>query len=290
MKNLKRVLAVTDFSPLGDAAAHRGALLAARENSEFLIAHAIPGESALNRAFGSTGGLPARMRAVAEARLAALVQAARDLGVRRVRAEIVEGATQRTVADMTDRYEPDLLVIGAHGKGLRQQMFLGGTASRILAHIDCPVLVTRRRPRGDYQRTLTGVDLGPISDVVLRAALAVASQASITVAHVYQAPFEAKLRYKYFTEDDIAPYVKNAALAAERSMAALLAEPDIAGLNLKSLLIHGNPVSMLSQATKTLQADLIVAGKQGGSRLNEIVLGSVTRFLAYYAPCDVLVV
>ena len=107
MKNLKRILAVTDFSPLGDAAARRGALLAARENSEFLIAHAIPGESALNSAFGATGGLPTRMRAVAENRLAALVQAARDLGVRRVRAEIVEGTTQRTVADMTDRYEPD---------------------------------------------------------------------------------------------------------------------------------------------------------------------------------------
>ena len=61
-------------------------------------------------------------------------------------------------------------------------------------------------------------------------------------------------------------------------MTALLAEPDIAGRNLKSLLIHGNPVLTLSQATKTLQADLIVAGKQGGSRLNEIVLGSVTRF------------
>ena len=37
-------------------------------------------------------------------------------------------------------------------------------------------------------------------------------------------------------------------------------------------------------------ADLIVVGKHGGSRLEESVMGSITRLLAYYAPCDVLVV
>jgi nucleotide-binding universal stress UspA family protein len=39
-----------------------------------------------------------------------------------------------------------------------------------------------------------------------------------------------------------------------------------------------------------LGADLIVVGKHGGSRLEESVMGSITRLLAYYAPCDVLVV
>jgi nucleotide-binding universal stress UspA family protein len=37
-------------------------------------------------------------------------------------------------------------------------------------------------------------------------------------------------------------------------------------------------------------ADLIVVGKHGGSRLEESVMGSIARLLAYYAPCDVLVV
>ena len=39
-----------------------------------------------------------------------------------------------------------------------------------------------------------------------------------------------------------------------------------------------------------LGADVIVVGRHGGGRIRESLIGSVPRFLAYYAPCDVLVV
>ena len=39
---LKRILAATDFSALGDAAIHRAIVLAAREESELVILHAMP--------------------------------------------------------------------------------------------------------------------------------------------------------------------------------------------------------------------------------------------------------
>lgn len=287
---LKRILAATDFSPLGDAAIHRSALLAVRDGAELLIVHAMPKKSVLKSAFGIDDKLPVRMRSVAEKWLAALMQNARDIGISRVDAEIVEGTTRQTMAAVAANFHPELLAIGAHGRGLLQQMFLGGTASRILAHAEIPVLVVRRQPEADYRQALAGVDLGPISDVVIRAAAVVAAQGRITVAHVYQAPFEAKLRYKGIAEEDIAPYAEIEERAAQRNMAALLAESDLTGLNLKSLIIHGNPVEKLSEVANGLGADLIVAGQHGGSRLEETVLGSVTRFLAYYAPCDVLVV
>ncbi|MDP1652728.1 MAG: universal stress protein [Rhodocyclaceae bacterium] len=292
MTNLKRILATTDFSALGSGAIARAALLAAREDGELLIVHAIPRLSVLRGVFGADDELPIRMRTIAEASLAALVESAAQAGVRRVRGEIVEGSAHRAVADTADSFHPDLLVIGAHGKGLVRQFFLGGTASRILAHAACPVLVVRRAPEGDYRQALIAVDLMSMSraETVLRVGLVTAARARIAVINAYQSPFEAKLRYKGFPEEDIARYAEPEAQAAQRNMQTLLADPDLAGLALESRIVHGHPNPVLPDAASALSADLIVAGRHAGSRLEEAAMGSVSKFLVYYAPCDVLVV
>lgn len=290
MNTLKRILAATDFSRLGNDAVRRAALLAAREDAELLVVHAFPRLSALEAAFGLDDKLPARLRAAAEANIDALVDAARTAGAGRVRAEIAEGSAHRAMADAAETFRPDLVVIGAHGRGALQQFFLGGTASRILVQAACPVLVARQPAEADYCRALTAVDLRPRSEAVLRAALVVAARARITVLHAYRAPFEAKLRYKGFPEEDILRYAVTESRAARRNMDALLADPELAGLDIEHRIVHGDPNPALPDAARDLDADLIVVGKHGGSRIGEAVMGSVSRFLAYYAPCDVLVV
>lgn len=289
MMTLKRILAATDFSELGNAAVRRAALLAARDDAELLITHAFPRQSALEAAFGADD-LPARLRVAAETNMDALVVAGRSVGAPRVRAEIAEGSAHRAVADAVETFRPDLTVIGGHGRGALQQFFLGGTAARILAHAVGPVLVARRPAQADYVRALAAVDLGPHSDAVLRMALVVAARARVTVLHAYRAPFEAKLRYKGFSEKDILRYAEMESRAARRDMATLLADPELAGLDIEQRIVHGDPNPALPDTIRTLDADLIVVAKHGGSRLGETVMGSVPRFLAYYAPCDVLVV
>lgn len=289
MTPLKRILVGTDFSKLGNAAVRRAALLAAREDAELLVVHAFPRLSALEAAFGLDDALPARLRAAAESNVDTQVEAARTAGALRIRAEIAAGSAHRAVADATETFRPDLVVIGAHGQGELQQFFLGGTAARILAQAACPVLVTRQMATGDYHRALAAVDLGPRSDAVLRAAL-VAAQARVTVLHAYLAPFEAKLRYKGFPEEDIRRYAEVESRAAQRNLAALLADPELAGLDIEQRIVHGDPNPALPDAARELEADLIVVGRHSGSRIGEAVMGSVPRFLAYYAPCDVMVV
>ena len=290
MNTLKRILAATDFSPLGNDAVRRAAILAAREDAELLVVHAFPRLSALEAAFGLDDRLPNRLRAAAEANIDALAEAAQTAAAGRVRAEIAEGSAHRAVADASETFHPDLVVIGAHGRGALQQFFLGGTAARILVQAACPVLVARQPAEADYRRALAAVDLGPRSEAVLRAAIIVAARARVTAAHAYQAPFEAKLRYKGFSAEDIARYSEPEAQAAQRNVAALLADPELVGLDLKIRIVHGHPNPVLFDIANEMGADLIVAGKHGGSRLEESVMGSITRLLTYYAPCDVLVI
>lgn len=287
MSKLKRILAATDFSPLGDSALRRAALLAAREDAELLIVHAIPGTSALAEIFGSQDNLLARVRTVAEARLAALSKTAMDTGASRVFMEIVEGSARQAVKDVAGGFHPDLLVVGAHGRGILQQMFLGGTVSGVLVCVGCPVLVVRQAPHYDYRRALVAVDLGSRSEAVLRTALSTAGKASLTAIHAY---IEAKLRYEVFSDKDLSQCKEPETRAVERKMRTLLADPELAGRNLECRIVQGHPNSVLPEAAKTLDADIIVAGRHSGSRIEEAVMGSVVRFLTYNSPCDVLVV
>ncbi len=289
MITVKRLLVATDFSPLGAEAVRRAALLAAREHAELLIVHALPRLSTLDAVYGAEGGMPARMRAAAEAHLAAQVETAHKAGAAGARGDLVEGAAHRAVADAAETFRPDLIVIGAHGRGAWQQFFLGGTAARILAQAACPVLVTRRPCTADYRQALAAVDLGPRSETVLRVALVVAASARVTLVHAYQAPFEARLRNKEFPEADIRHYAEREARAAERNLDALLADPELAGLDIARRIVHGDPNPALPEAIRELDADLIVAGRHGGTRIGEALMGSVPRFLAYYADCDVLI-
>ncbi len=89
--------------------------------------------------------------------------------------------------------------------------------------------------------------------------------------------------------EDIARYSEPEARAAERNVAALLADPELVGLGLKIRIVHGHANPVLFDVANELGADLIVVGKHGSSRPEESVMGSITRLLAYYAPCDVLV-
>jgi len=152
-----------------------------------------------------------------------LVEAARIAAAGRVRAEVAEGSAHRAVADASKTFRPDLVVIGAHGKGPLQQFFLGGTAARILAHAACPVLVARQPAAADCRRALAAVDLGPCSETVVRAELVVAARAHVTTVHAYQSPLGAQLRCTRFPEEDILRYAEVASGAARRNMDALLA-------------------------------------------------------------------
>lgn len=52
----------------------------------------------------------------------------------------------------------------------------------------------------------------------------------------------------------------------------------------------GLPGSLICQAARDWQADLIVLGRRGRRGLSEVLLGSVSNYVIHHAPCSVLVV
>jgi nucleotide-binding universal stress UspA family protein len=287
MKPIQRILAATDFSPLGNAAVERAVMLAARKKAELQVVHAIPKLSTLTAILGTGDSLQEPLRAAAQEHLEDLMRQA-GAGAATVHAVVLEGSATAVISKAEYEFRPDLIVIGAHAKGAVRQFFLGGTASRILAYASCPVLVVRQPTQPDYSRVLAAVDLEPDSTRVVENALAMSHHNRITVAHAFQSPFDSRLPYRAISEEQLERLGDNEATKATSRMAELIATHELAGATLQTRVVRGHPNPVLFDLAAEMNADLIVALRHKGSRIDEAIMGSIARLLAYHAPCDVL--
>ncbi|MEW6638121.1 MAG: universal stress protein, partial [Actinomycetota bacterium] len=62
------------------------------------------------------------------------------------------------------------------------------------------------------------------------------------------------------------------------------------GVEYERKVIHGHPAKALIEYADREGIDLMVVGRKGHGALERFMVGSVTRRLAIYAPCPVLIV
>ena len=145
MPEFDRVLVPLDFSPLSETVLRYGVELT-RQGGVTVVLHVLePLPMHFESAFGSfvnTEGV-ARIRENAE-RL--LDQACRNYPGRDFVAELKEGKPSAQILDAQRRHGAELIVMGTHGRGGLEELFLGSVAARVVRKARCPVL-TVREPR-----------------------------------------------------------------------------------------------------------------------------------------------
>jgi nucleotide-binding universal stress UspA family protein len=57
--------------------------------------------------------------------------------------EIVEGPPKQVILDEADRWKPDLIVVGSHGKSGLQRFLLGSVSQAVALHAPCSVEIVR---------------------------------------------------------------------------------------------------------------------------------------------------
>ncbi len=159
----------------------------------------------------------------------------------------------------------DLLVMGRggeHGEWLNGLM--GSTTEAVVRHAQCPVLVTEREEAG-LQRILVAYDGSDHS----RSAL----QFATNMAEAWGVPFEVLMVGK-----------EGSAAVAKEAKSYLEAHE----LEIEYTLLEGDPREVILDYAKEREADLIVMGAYGHSRVRELLLGSTTHYVLNHAPCPVL--
>lgn len=294
MYNIHNVLIATDCSERAERAESRAALLCQQ--------HKIKKAEMLTIREGSEPDILAMIlkESVDVAKAQAIARARNELlhranmlndnyGVEFSR-EVRFGKTATEIVHRAEEINTDLVVIGAHGGNFFSDLLVGNTADRLAHLCKCPLLVVKNIPRQAYQRVLIPVDFSEESRCAAEVALSIAPEAEITFLHAFEVFFEGQMQYANVPRDVINEYRVKARNEARVSLNRLIHEVNTENRTVSSMIMFGMPGPVVRDYAKSLQPDLIVLGKHGKSRFEEMILGSVTRDTLDQTESDVLVV
>jgi len=148
MPRFDRVLVPLDFSALSDTVLRYGVDLT-RETGVTILLHVLePLPLHFETAFGAFVNTEGLVR-IRENALKLLEEAKARHPGRSFVTELREGKAAPLILDAAQRHQAQLIVMGTHGRGGLEHLFLGSVAARVVRRASCPVLTVRHpEPRG----------------------------------------------------------------------------------------------------------------------------------------------
>lgn len=201
--------------------------------------------------------------------------------------EVLDGEPGAAIVDFARQVVADLIVVATPREGQVRELFIGSTALRILRTAPCPVVVARARIATHYQRALVAVELDDAGQRVAHAASAWLAGANIDLVHAYRVPQEGQMRTRGGVNEEEITKLREFVRAdhAEKLNVYRVALP-----NATIHLEHGWAASVILDLALRLRPDILVLSKHRGSSKEERIFGSVTQFLLYECPTDILLV
>ena len=213
-----------------------------------------------------------------------------------VNAEARVGSPSREVIAKADEWNPDLIVIGSHGRSALGRIILGSVSQSVLTHAHCSVRVARGRVEEPNTpvRILVGVDGSPASAAAIREVgmrawpqlseirvIAVSAPLAATFAGSLMPPVGRIVQMSNDTEREwLSSIVQDAVGVLEPS-----------GLKVSTEVREGDPKHELVEAAEAWSADCLFVGSVGFSnRFERFLLGSVSAAVTARAHCSVEVV
>lgn len=292
MTRLQRLLAATDLSAPARHAVERAARVAHVTGAKLDLVH-VGADARLTELRRLVAGLPQavteRVREQEKMMVDALAAGVRERFGIQADTHVVAGPVPAALEAAAASTAADLLVLGVRGSSTLRHFVLGSTAERLVGTFTRPLLVVKRAPVADFGSVLVPVDFSEASLPALRMAHAVSPTGRIVVLHAYEAPFESSLFRAGVDDQYLQHYRAQAQTEAQERMAALLKESGVPARQLVPVLVHGPASLRILEQEQEKDADLIVIGRQGQSRSQDLLLGSVSRRVLVECEADVLV-
>jgi nucleotide-binding universal stress UspA family protein len=139
------IVAAIDFSPSSDHAAAFAISLAEEADADLTLVHALDLSPAVETWIVESEAGTSRLRHWqhdVSVRLHDLVPS--DAGTYcHIEEQVEAGSASRVILDVAAARRAGLIVIGAHGGGSLDRLFVGSTAQRVVREAACPVLIVR---------------------------------------------------------------------------------------------------------------------------------------------------
>lgn len=213
-----------------------------------------------------------------------------------VRIKIEYGSPVTEIIRVAKEEHVNMIVIGAQGTTLAQELLIGSTAFDVIRHSPLPVLLEKAevvREEGHnrcrwacaemFQRVLFPTDFSPAADEVSRTVetLGKAGTREVVLLHVQD---ERVLKQR--TQEQLIAFDKEDQAQLEERCQQLTR----LGFSTRWILRRGNPAQETTRTADDIKAGLIVIGTQGRSAIRELMAGSTLESVVRMAKQPVLVV
>lgn len=293
MPVLKRILAATDLSAAGRRAVMRAGRLAQQWEANLFLAHVRPDWNLFARWSPALAESYQDVAHCSETPLRLMVAELESRFGVHARCDSRLGKASQVISTLVGELEPHLLVIGAQGEHepCAAGPCLGGTAMKLLARIESPLLLVRRESDARYASAVVAVDAA--SALARREVLwgsGLVGDGECRVLHAYDVPYVERMRLREIDETVIAQRRRQAEEAASAILQGLLGAAE-GHARVQAEAVCGEPVAAVLGTIGRKPADLLVIGKheQPGPQVQRGAVGGVGFRIAYHAPTDVLV-
>jgi nucleotide-binding universal stress UspA family protein len=212
-----------------------------------------------------------------------------------VGAEACADSPAWAVIKKAEAWQPDIIVVGSHGRSALGRFVLGSVSQKILTEAHCSVRVGRQRRQADTAplHLLIGIDGSPDAAAAVQAVAArqwpVDSAVRLVTAldaRMYTAPAFMRLP----EETGTAARDADASVWMSKTIDAMAGLLRTQGLTVSSVITEGDPKHVLLDEAEQWGADCLFMGARGLSRVERFLLGSVSAAVATRAHCSVEVV
>lgn len=210
-----------------------------------------------------------------------LEKSVRDPRVWRV--DVRVGPIAQTIADVANRIEASMIVLGLGRHTPIDRLMGDEIAPQVVRLAQAPVLAVPRDTRAPLRRAVVAIDFSRASVRAARAAIAIVSPpAQLWLTHVRE-PVEP---ISEAHEGEAVIYTQGV-LGGFKKIRERLAPAD--SIEVHPVVLQGKPHDELLTFAAMNRADLIVAGAHGHTFMERLLIGRVTTRLLRGARCAVLV-
>ena len=205
---------------------------------------------------------------------------------------VVRGRAASAIVDEAGAMEADLIVVGHRGHGTISTMLLGSTASEVVDHAPCPVLVARTNRLGDIAFADDGSPSASNAEALFTrwpifagstVTVVTVAELAVPVAAGYAGMYDQVLESYARSADEARESVREESASAAGRLAA-------GGIDARPIALEGDPAAELVRFATERGTGTMVMGTRGHTGLARILLGSVARNVLLHAPCSVLIV
>ena len=207
---------------------------------------------------------------------------------------VAEGNPAKEIARLAGEMPADLLVMGTHGRGGFERLFLGSVTEKVLRMTPCPVLAVPPSIEravagaGRYKTILCALDFGEASSRAVEYAISLArdADARLILVHVVEAGDQPR-EIAHFSVPEYLRYLEEDAMT--RLNTALPAEAR-GSVTWEAKVASGKVSREILRIADETTTDLIVMGVHGSGASDRLGFGSVPHRVLLDAPCPVLTV